>query len=240
MAHKDITIVAACVDFDDYLSRVIESWLKFNPKEIIIVTAEDDNKTKDLCRKYNLTVVPVPRREEWIRGYYINKGLRKVKSLWTLILDADCWLPHLVINCNSLGKHLLYGLPITEMTPQNLEDFKVDNRPRNKIRKRAFGTGCFQLFYTHTQRSKDRWYNEELNVLPNGKGASIQFAKQWKKIIKLPYDFVVCISNNDNRHGRKTCKMPRETNTKANLINKKLEKFKKFTNAEIGIVIYEK
>jgi len=240
MSHKNITIIAACVDFDDYLNRIVESWLRFNPAEIVISTADDDFKTASLCDQYGLTIIKSKRPQNWVRGYYINQALHRVKTPWTLILDADCWLPNLNIDTDSLNRSNLYGLRSVEMAPEQLEDYKYDHKRKKRIRNTTIGVGFFQLFNTVKQRRRSRWYSEEFNIMPNGKGASLDFAHKWKKIKQLSNDFVVVISNTNNRLGRKTGRIPDSTYTKGELTESKVDRFKRFTNYELGITIYDK
>lgn len=238
--NKDITIVSVCVDFDDYLSLVIKSWLNLNCHEIIIVTADDDIKTKDLCNEYSLKIISIPR-EKWIRGRYLNAGMREVKTKWTLILDSDCWIPKLDIK--DLDDNNFYGLPFVPMTPEELKNFKLNKIKAKNVRHRTTGAGFFQLFNTDVQRQNNRWYTEKFNVNVKGIGASIAFKRKWKKrsrnqVKRLSEDYVICISNGPNRFGRKTNRIPKYINAKS--IYEKLVKFKKFTNSEIGIAVYKK
>jgi len=238
MSHKEITIVSACVDFSDYLVHVIDSWKQFNCKEIIIVTTNDDEDTLSLCEKNNLTIIPIARKEKWVRGYYLNAGLIEVRTKWTLILDSDCWLPNFNIITSRLRKRYLYGLPQAPTTPEKLYDFKENKKETKlKIKHATVGVGFFQLFNTSSRGN--RLYNEEVNVMPNGKGASLDFASHWKEIKRLSSNFVVCISNNTNREGRKTNTIPNKIRSKKELIKSKLERFVKFTKSETGIAVYK-
>jgi len=238
--HKNITIVAACVDFDDYLNIVAQSWIQLKPKEIIIVTTDDDHKTIRLCNKYGLTAKTVKRPKRWIRGYYINSGLKDVKTCWSLVLDSDCWLPNLTINTNKLHKRYLYGLKLAQMSAEQLENYTIGNYYPNRIRTRVTGSGFFQLFCARTQRKYDRWYNEECNVLPNGKGTSYNFSRKWRRRKLLSNDFAIEISSNHNRQGRKTMRYPNDVVfTKGKLIQNKTSRFKKLINNRNGTIIHE-
>jgi len=236
MNNSDITIVSVCVDFDDYLSLVLKSWLDLNCHEIIIVTTNDDVKTIELCNKHGLKTVLMPR-ETWIRGRYLNAGMKEVKTEWTLILDADCWIPKLDIK--DLDDNNFYGLPFVPMSPKDLVNYKTrKNEKTENIRHRTTGVGFFQLFNTKIQRKYNSWYTEKYNVSKKGIGASVKFRKRWGKPTKLSDQYVICISNGSNRYGRKTNRIPKNIEEPCQIT--KIDKFKMFTNGEIGITIYER
>lgn len=237
MDCNEISVLTVCLDFDDYLSRVVHSWLEQGFRDINVVTADDDFSTIRFCEENGLNAIKVGRRSKWLRSYYINSGLEKMNNEWTLILDSDCWLPKIKLPKDP-DKNCLYGIPFVGMNIDQFNLWLKTGIRKKKINHLTTGIGFFQLFNTNYQKSKNIKYPYYNVSKKTGKGASFKFAHKWDKIKKLENEFVVCLSTGvKNRFGRSTKRLPLD---KPSLIKNKLSKYKKFINNKIGITIYEK
>ena len=89
---KEYSIVTACRNRQYNLLKVIDSWEKINPFEIIIVDWGSDNPINiDLFKlsvKHLIKIIRI-ESDNWILSWAYNEGLRKVKTKYTIKLDCD-------------------------------------------------------------------------------------------------------------------------------------------------------
>jgi len=106
--NNEVTIVTACRNREENLKKVIKSWLKIAPKEIIIcdwgcyqeLTLERLGLTDD-----EGVMVRIIRHEatKWVLTWAFNEALSAVKTRYTLKLDCDHWISHDFIRLNPIG-----------------------------------------------------------------------------------------------------------------------------------------
>lgn len=115
---KKIECLVVCINYSDFLAHT----LPFNKKhfnKMVVVTDTKDVDTKKLCEKWNVTCVTSD--EMYVDGATVpNKGLAiniGLKHLdldgWTLIMDADIWLPdetRSILNKQILDESKLYSI----------------------------------------------------------------------------------------------------------------------------------
>lgn len=170
---RDITAIVVCVNYDDYLALT----LPINVKEvdrILVVTDENDEKTKKLAESLGATVFISKRIHEngavLAKGKAINDAINSLKNPdWILVMDADVILPRgfLKIKDRVLNPGVLYYTrrfgpefqqhikkfmeDLDELSPKMLfrkwasrEVAKKTNRKGNAVE--AFPYGYFQLW----------------------------------------------------------------------------------------------
>lgn len=111
-----IEAVTVCVGYDDFLNIVaphniphLDRW--------IIVTSPEDEKTREVCRHYNLECLVTEdgkgENNSFAKGRMIERGLQHLSAQgWRLHLDSDIVLPgrftHL-LDIASLQEDVIYG-----------------------------------------------------------------------------------------------------------------------------------
>lgn len=108
-----IEAVTVCVGYDDFLSAIapyniphLDRW--------IIVTSPKDEKTRDICRRFNLEVLLTEDGgDDFAKGKMIERGLQHLSTnSWRLHLDSDIVLPNIfkgLLKAADLNEDTLYG-----------------------------------------------------------------------------------------------------------------------------------
>ena len=109
-----IEAVTVCVDYSQYLKKIISNKNKLD--RWVIVTHKSDKDTIKLCKKENIEFVlskKIFKNAKFAKGKAINEGLNVLeKKDWILHLDADQLLPENFrdeLNSINLNKKNLYG-----------------------------------------------------------------------------------------------------------------------------------
>lgn len=117
MSALKLEAVTVCIGYADFLREVaphnipvLDRW--------VIVTAEDDEETRDLCRRLSLQTILTRdqhrKGEEFNKGRVIERALQHLSGTdaWRLHLDADIALPsktRLLLEAADLEKTNIYG-----------------------------------------------------------------------------------------------------------------------------------
>ena len=102
---KDYTFVTACRDRLENLKKVIKSWSKEDPLQIIVVDwGSERNINLD---DFDISIRPIIRilrfeSPKWILTWAFNEGLSKVKSKYTVKLDCDHFIEEGFLKANQL------------------------------------------------------------------------------------------------------------------------------------------
>jgi len=217
-----ITGIIVCVDFSDYLVETLP-FSKSVLDDLYIITANDDQRTKELCKKTNTKFLSIPRTTPtFLKGIYINHAFDNVPHEdWFLITDADIVLPSEKIFDTSIAEkkpQCLYGVFCQYC--YNYEewiDYKDNGTIYNwKIQKRSMsiGMGAFQLFHTDHFKNRDncRYLPWTIYVDKDNRGAigsDKKFARSFKcRKQKLPFNIIHLDNSLNNKihnyDGRKT------------------------------------
>jgi hypothetical protein len=150
---EELCAITVCVGFDDYLGRIVDA-NKDKFDEWIIITTEEDIKTREVCDKHGLTVFTTDafnQRGRIQKGQtkFFNKGaaideLIKIlpKDKWCLHIDADIIIPFEIKPLlDDLDEEELYGC-------YRVNNGVVDNNPMD------IGVGFFQLFHLSSEKAQ--------------------------------------------------------------------------------------
>ncbi len=116
MKSKKIEVITYCYNYSDFLCEVIgENKQHFD--NYIVVTAEEDVDTIQLCDLHNITCL-IKNHKEYegadFRGSCLNYALENLKyNDWVINLDADIWLPprtRSFLDFKNLDDQCIYGI----------------------------------------------------------------------------------------------------------------------------------
>lgn len=111
-----IEAISCCINYSDFLAETIEHNRGLLDRWLIITT-EEDIKTRELCRRYNLQCLltndHVNKGDIFNKGRLIERGLQHLSAEgWRLHLDADIALPQrfrALLEAAHLNQKKIYG-----------------------------------------------------------------------------------------------------------------------------------
>jgi len=212
--NPKITGIIICVDFSDFLKETLP-FSKPLLNDLYIVTSEDDNETKKLCKRTNTKYLSIPRTKPFLKGVYINHALFNIKHKdWFLLSDADIVLPSKkIFDISEIEGHkqCLYGVFCTYCNNyEEWADYRDNNTQyywRTKARTTHIGMGAFQLFHTNHFQRRNFGYPPYTGTMRGGrrgrrytyKGSDYVFSRLFNnQIKKLPFNV---IHLNSQKHG---------------------------------------
>lgn len=188
-----VEAVTVCINFADFLAETLPR-NRGQFQRWVVVTSEEDNKTKQVCLNNNAEIVVTERHKEngadFNKGKAINDGLRYCRRRgWLCHVDADIVLPdefgqrlpRLVTSaaghCHAVhciyGIHRLmcesYRLWQQYLWEENLGLFSQECERRSGVH---LPVGFFQLW----SGLLNRWYPEHI---PTATTSDLEFSKQW-------------------------------------------------------------
>lgn len=91
----DIEALTVCVGYSDFLSVTIP-YNTQHFKRWLIVTTEEDEATREICRRHGLeTLLTSEGGEQFNKGRLVERGLQQLShGTWHLHIDADIVLPN--------------------------------------------------------------------------------------------------------------------------------------------------
>jgi hypothetical protein len=112
-----IEAVTVCVDYADFLEITLP-YLKAVADDLVVVTAPQDRRTRELCRKEDVhvlvTTAMFDNGRRFSLGAALDAGLRSIPlEDWALVVDADIVLPsgtRRILSHSRLDKFKLYGI----------------------------------------------------------------------------------------------------------------------------------
>lgn len=205
-----IEAVTVCVGYDDFLAEtarlnrgLFDTW--------VIVTEARDEKTREVCRRYNLKCVLSDdgrRGGDFCKGRLIERGLQHLsREGWRLHIDSDIALPYDFrnrIKAADVQEDSIYG--VDRLMIQSWERWKrlldsgylhggqFDYHCRtNPVKDLQIGTrwthhengyvpiGFFQLWHS----TQDEWRGVRIKSYPHDHGnacrTDVQHALQWDR-----------------------------------------------------------
>jgi hypothetical protein len=187
--------ITICVNYSDYLERIIPYNINYFDKWVIVTTYEDED-TLRICNKHDIWCVrtnafndPGETRDnsenKFNKGSAINKGLKHLdKDGWVIHFDADIIIPFdIKKKLKDLNKEYLYGCyryrcPDMKTLKYYKETGNVD-KFEFKEHWLDVGVGFFQLFNPECEALKG-WVEYPSQYAHAGKSDRI-FSRKWDK-----------------------------------------------------------
>ncbi len=161
---KNIELILACVNRSEYLDITLPlNKDKFN--NITIVTDLNDNKTKDICNKYNVKCHQTNSFYEYgakfNRGAAFNEVLNKINPTdWICFTDVDILFPDNfrdIVDKENLNKNTLYG-GSRAFIKKYSEWIKIKDNKEELLKLEqveGFGVGFMQIWNINSNKLKD-------------------------------------------------------------------------------------
>lgn len=225
-----IEVVTVCIGYDDFLATVapyniphFDRWL--------IVTKPSDDKTREVCRRFNLDCLLTDDSGEKLKkGRLVERGLQHLSaSSWRMQLDADIVLPNHFkrsLEVASIQEDTIYGadrimIRSYEEWQKLLESGFIQtgghdydcriNIPYGFTIGTRWGTfetgwlpiGFFQLWHS----SQDEWRGIRVKKYPEDHNSAcrtdVQFTLQWdrKKRALIPEIMVIHLESEKSPKG---------------------------------------
>jgi hypothetical protein len=119
MVLANIVPIVVCVNYDDVIALTLERNRMFF-KHYVVVTTNEDHKTIEVCRKYDVTLIVSGKlydNAKFNKSGLVNQAQKQVHrdfpDSWVLLLDADIALPPTfedLVDPAKLDKSTLYSM----------------------------------------------------------------------------------------------------------------------------------
>jgi hypothetical protein len=211
--------VTTCVGYDDYLQRVLPSWLPIF-EEIIVVTASMDARTQALVHESDEKVCLLATDVFFADNAVINKGAGLNEALkwmepfgWIAILDADVVIPRAAKDYE-YQPGFLYS-PLRRSLDNHAAIPPEEEWGRLGFADRESKTGEF-AGYCQIFHAGDPSLRGELAYpaqFPNCQGCDTAFYKQWPRanLRRPPWEVLHIGPTRKNWLGRRTARIDGES-----------------------------
>ena len=126
---ESISVTICTLNEEQNIRECLESVIKENPHEIIVIDADSTDKTKEIIKDYNVKLINVEKKG---LAYQRKIGIEEVKTEYVCILDAD----------HRLKKDSLRSL-LNELKLKNFDGIEASILKHNVIKN--YWSDCFDI-----------------------------------------------------------------------------------------------
>ena len=126
---ESISVTICTLNEEQNIRECLESVIKENPYEIIVIDANSTDKTKEIIKDYNVKLINVEKKG---LAYQRKIGIEEVKTEYVCILDAD----------HRLKKDSLRSL-LNELKLKNFDGIEASILKHNVIKN--YWSDCFDI-----------------------------------------------------------------------------------------------